>query len=42
MKKLHMAAIALAVIAFISGAFLSVMAVSAERGIRGLDMDWWD
>ena len=42
MKKLRMAAIAVAVIALISGAFWSVMAVSAERGIRGLDMDWWD
>ncbi len=41
MKKRHIAMIALAAVALISGAFWSAMAVSAGRGMRGLDMDWW-
>ena len=32
---------ALAAVALISGALWSVMAVNAERGMRELDMDWW-
>ena len=41
MKKRHIAIIALTAVALISGAFWSAMAISAERGMRELDMDWW-
>ena len=40
MKKRHIALTVLAAVALISGAVWSVMAVSAERGMRELDMDW--
>ena len=42
MYKWHIAAAAFAALALINGLFWSLMAFSAERGLKELDLNWWE
>ena len=42
MKKWQIAAAVLAALALINGLFWSLMAFSTERGLKELDLNWWE